>query len=84
MRRTAAVSSSKRIVACPYPLVPSLSARVVLLGKVPQVVIVVEVEKLYEVLKQEEAAHALILSFTQLQEMQIMFVSGILIKSKVK
>lgn len=34
-----------------YPLVSSFSARIVLLGKVPQVVIVVEVEKLHKVLK---------------------------------
>lgn len=42
---------SQRDVACPYPLITSFSARVVLLGKVPQVVVVVEVEKLHEVLE---------------------------------
>ena len=39
---------------CPYPLVPSFSARVVLLGEVPQIVVVVEVEKLHEVLEYSE------------------------------
>lgn len=34
-----------------YPLVPALPARIVLLGKVPQIVIVVEVEKLHKVLE---------------------------------
>lgn len=42
---------SQHDVLCPYPLVPSFSARVVLLGAVPQVVVVVEVEKLHEVLE---------------------------------
>ena len=35
----------------PYPLVPSLPAGVVLLGEVPQVVVVVEVEELHQVLQ---------------------------------
>lgn len=40
-------------VACPYPLVSALSAGVVLLGKVPQVVVVVEVKKLHQILKRQ-------------------------------
>lgn len=51
MRNMAAVCSSWRGAACPYPLVASFAARVVLLGKVPQVVVVVEVEELDEVLE---------------------------------
>lgn len=51
MREMAAVCSSQHDATCPYPLLPSFSARVVLLGKVPQVVVVVEVEKLHEVLE---------------------------------
>lgn len=39
---------------CPYPLVASFSARVVLLGEVPQIVVVVEVEKLHQVLKYKD------------------------------
>lgn len=43
--------SSQRDAVFPYPLVSSFSAGVVLLGKVPKVVVVVEVEKLNEVLE---------------------------------
>lgn len=40
--------------ASPYPLVSALPAGVVLLGKVPQVVVVVEVKKLHQVLKRQK------------------------------
>lgn len=46
--------SSQHDAVCPYPLVSSFSAGIVLLGKVPQVVVVVEVEKLNEVLEWNE------------------------------
>lgn len=36
-----------------HPLVPSLSARIELLGEVPQVVVVVEVEQGHQILQQE-------------------------------
>lgn len=36
-----------------HPLVPSLSAGIKLLGEVPQVVIVVEVEQGHQILQQE-------------------------------
>lgn len=49
--KTAAGGSSQRDAACSYPLVPSFPAGVALLGEVPQVVVVVEVEKLHEVLE---------------------------------
>lgn len=39
---------------CTHPLVASLPARIVLLGKVPQVVVVVEVKERHQVLKRIE------------------------------
>lgn len=44
-------SSQRDAAVCPYPLVPSFSAGVVLLGKVFQVVVVVEVKELHQVLE---------------------------------
>lgn len=52
MRKKLSVPFTLR--CCSYPLVPSFSARIVLLGKVPQVVVVVEVEKLHEVLQRKD------------------------------
>lgn len=42
---------------CSYPLIASFSTRVIFLGEVPQVVIVVEVEELYQLLIWKEATH---------------------------
>lgn len=42
------------VAACSYPLLPSFSARVVLLGKVPQVVVVVKIEEFHQILKCRE------------------------------
>lgn len=50
-----------------YPLFPSFSARVIFLSEVPQVVIVVEIEKFHQILKCKSKRNYLVISGTECQ-----------------